>query len=110
MSNTDPIKEAENKRKWRSNNPEKWKKHNRTATLKTAGWTEEMYVLAHCSQKGLCSICGREVKGNMAADHDHSTMQPRELLCKNCNTGIGMLMDDPKLLDSAAAYLRKHGK
>jgi DNA-directed RNA polymerase subunit RPC12/RpoP len=69
-----------------------------------------MYVKAHNTQKGLCAICGAKVEGNMAADHDHKTMKPRDLLCKNCNTGIGMLKDDPKLLETAAAYLRKHGK
>ena len=57
-------------------------------------------------QKGLCAICARElVKKLTHVDHCHKTGVIRGILCNNCNTGIGMLKDDPKLLRAAIEYL-----
>ena len=49
----------------------------------------------------ICRICG-------AVDHNHTTGQVRELLCENCNRGLGIFKDDPNLLHSAINYLQKH--
>ena len=50
-----------------------------------------------------CAICG--LKDNLCVDHDHTTGEVRSVLCKTCNTGLGMFKDSPELLAAAAAYL-----
>lgn len=61
-------------------------------------------------QDGACAICRlpQNSKRNtrFCVDHDHDTGCVRGLLCDSCNRGIGLLKDDPRLLDRAAQYLR----
>lgn len=57
-------------------------------------------------ERGECEICGSKV--NLAVDHCHATGQLRGLLCSNHNRGIGYFADDPRLLQAAIAYLKKH--
>ena len=57
------------------------------------------------SRGGRCDICGETPERVLCFDHCHSTGEPRGLLCSNCNTGIGFLRDDPKILQSAIEYL-----
>lgn len=55
-----------------------------------------------------CSIC--EVSFEVVRfviDHDHNTGLIRGLLCDKCNTGLGLLRDDPGLLRRAIRYLEK---
>ncbi|HFC47216.1 MAG TPA: hypothetical protein ENJ63_04965 [Dissulfuribacter thermophilus] len=65
-------------------------------------------------QSGKCAICGvsfggRDENGNVPSsanlDHNHQTGQLRGVLCGNCNRGLGLFNDDPKLLRKAADYL-----
>ena len=45
-----------------------------------------------------------------AVDHNHTTGKIRDLLCGNCNGGLGKFMDNPELLIKAADYLKeRHG-
>ena len=64
---------------------------------------DEMYAL----QKGCCAICN-EASALLFVDHDHATGAVRQLLCGKCNSGIGMLKEDIRILISAIAYLEKH--
>lgn len=58
------------------------------------------------AQSGKCAVCRRPQGGKMiAVDHCHKTGKVRGLLCSNCNMGIGLLQDSPKLLRKAAKYL-----
>lgn len=56
-------------------------------------------------QGGRCAVCkmGQAVQ----VDHDHETGSIRGVVCLNCNAGMGHFRDDPALLASAAAYLRR---
>lgn len=57
-------------------------------------------------QDGRCAICGDTEDGRaLAVDHDHVTGTVRELLCANCNNGLGRFRDDPERLKAAVHYL-----
>lgn len=55
-------------------------------------------------QDGLCAVCYE--KPATSVDHDHKTGQVRGLLCRNCNTGLGMFGDNPELMLAASAYIK----
>jgi len=59
------------------------------------------------SQDGKCKICHSELDGKICVDHDHEIHVVRGLLCYKCNTGIGLLRDDPIRLIAAANYLKR---
>lgn len=62
------------------------------------------------AQGGGCAICSSAVNpdtNSLAVDHCHSTGKVRGILCGLCNKAIGLLRDDPLLLERAVIYLRK---
>lgn len=59
-------------------------------------------------QGGKCAICDRIQAVKLAVDHCHTRLVARGLLCHRCNSAIGLLRDDPKILESAIRYLQKH--
>lgn len=76
------------------------------------GWDETFTVTdyAHLleAQGGACAICGGTDYGrSLAVDHDHRTGKVRSLLCTRCNTVLGRVDDDKKLLRAALAYLNR---
>lgn len=65
-------------------------------------------------QDGRCKICRRTAdevgaKGRngerLHVDQNHVTGEVRGLLCKKCNSAIGLMGDDPQLLAAAVDYL-----
>lgn len=88
------------------------------------GVTLERYYEMLAAQGGGCAVCSSTEPGGrhpdwFQIDHDHAccptpkrkTMKTcgrcvRGLLCWRCNLGLGMLQDDPEVIDSAADYLR----
>lgn len=74
------------------------------------GWSEESYQAAFTSQGGCCALCGvhqSALKRALSADHDHVTGLSRELLCTQCNMGLGAFSDKIELFEKAVAYLKK---
>lgn len=79
------------------------------------GILPDQYEQLVAAQGGFCAICGEvsSVKRRdgrprqLDLDHDHSTGLVRGLLCVRCNRGIGLLDDDPALLQAAALYLQR---
>lgn len=57
-------------------------------------------------QEGLCAVCRAAPAAHV--DHDHATGAVRELLCFNCNGGLGQFKDDPAVLRGAADYVEHH--
>ena len=55
-----------------------------------------------------CSACG--AREDLCIDHDHATGTLRELLCRKCNTVLGLSEDSPKVLMCLIEYLYKHRK
>lgn len=101
------------KKKVRYNeNPEKFRAQTRAIKLKSNyGLTVDQYDAMVIVQHGKCAICGAPPtvrKKNLTVDHSHKTGKVRELLCQNCNSGLGHFKDDPGLLILATNYLRKH--
>lgn len=66
---------------------------------------ERMYLV----QQGKCAICLGDFPDSKSihVDHNHVTGQVRELLCVNCNRGIGSFRDNTLLLSKAIEYLDK---
>lgn len=77
--------------------------------LRRMGTDLDTYDLMVETQAGLCAICRRPPRSNgrdrLAIDHDHATGVFRGLLCDQCNMAIGLLDDDPTIVESALRYL-----
>jgi hypothetical protein len=65
-------------------------------------------------QAGLCAVCGTPETATtnghvkrLALDHSHETGRPRGLLCQRCNHAIGLLREDPAIIDAAKHYVLK---
>lgn len=109
----DPQAAAAKVQKWRKEHPEQWSQIQRAGRLKRLyGLSLSDYDAMLIAQNGKCAMCGttdpKSKTGDFAVDHDHSTNRVRELLCNPCNTGLGFLRDDPKILAAGIAYLEKH--
>jgi hypothetical protein len=85
--------------------PEKSRKHGLKYSY---GIEQSDYDRMFVEQGGKCAICGTEDMGknkHFCVDHNHTTKAIRGLLCKRCNTAIGLLQDDWMNLKRAADYL-----
>jgi hypothetical protein len=127
---SDKCKQKHNKeikRRWDIDNIEWKREYERTRQLKNLklrsyrkrisrefklsskyGLTQGQWDALREDQNYECAICGlheNDHKNNLSVDHNHTTGEIRGLLCPNCNTGIGMLKDDPILLQKALDYL-----
>ena len=93
-------------RRYRERRKEQFGSHGHHL-VKTYGITVEQYQEMHERQGGLCAICGQaNVRGlSLAVDHCHETGEIRGLLCNPCNSGVGLLGDDPARLQAAIDYL-----
>ena len=78
----------------------------RDAELKrNFGFGVETFREMEANQDGRCFICGERPEKSLLVDHCHESGKVRGLLCRKCNSGIGMLKDSPKLLRIALEYL-----
>lgn len=91
--------------------PESYKRKKEYDTnnyfLKTYGITSKDRDLMVSAQGGKCAICNNKTK-YMHVDHCHTTGTIREILCANCNKGIGHFQEDIEIMKSAIDYLVKH--
>jgi len=71
------------------------------------GVTTEQYDEMLARQNGGCAICGKTNPNGhrLAIDHNHRSGKVRGLLCRNCNSAIGQLLDSPELIRKAADYV-----
>lgn len=77
------------------------------------GVNPDVFADMFTQQGGRCAICtsGLDLAGRSThLDHDHETMSVRGILCRSCNTGLGLFKDDPVILAAALSYLEEHGK
>lgn len=99
-------------KEWRKNNPDAVINHNFKNNLKKFGLTVEIYNNMLKAQNHVCAICEKPemTKRNnkikqLSVDHCHATGKVRGLLCTKCNTGIGLLREDPIIIQKAKDYL-----
>ena len=118
------LQYSENKEQYISRNKKQWqkikneskeartrrlhRKKDKRLKLKYGISLEEKYQL-YLAQDKKCKICNLEIpfstmKGSHL-DHNHSTQRIRGILCRSCNTAIGLLKDDYKIMFSAFMYL-----
>lgn len=86
------------------------KAHYRRKTLARYSLTPADYAALQLAQHNACGICGLEPmpEDNALAvdcDHDQEPLVVRGLLCMKCNTAIGKLNHDPRLLLRAIDWL-----
>jgi len=96
---------AEYAKQWRKDNPEKIKNNE---LVKMFGITLEDYNRMLKDQDSCCKICGKhsdDERQALAVDHCHTTGNIRGLLCKDCNTGLGLLKDSIPILQKAIEYM-----
>lgn len=60
------------------------------------------------SHSGTCPICTTHQR--LVRDHCHSTGLTRDAICRKCNMALGLFMDSPVLLRTAALYLERHAE
>lgn len=87
------------------------------AMKRTFGITMAEYEVLWAQHGGVCGICHRaesEVEPRtarlrrLAIDHDHDSGRIRGLLCRKCNTALGLIGDDRAVAASLLAYLERH--
>ena len=104
------IEENFKSKEWYFKNLEKSKIASRKFKLKKFGITLQDYEDLLTFQASGCTICGKTITENgrlFAIDHDHKTGKVRGLLCSTCNVALGLMKDNPELLNKAIKYLSK---
>ena len=70
------------------------------------GMSEDDYKEMLEYQDGLCAICETKTKYRLCVDHCHTTGRIRGLLCRRCNSALGMLGDNEEGLRKAFEYVK----
>jgi len=126
-------KETEKARakKWRQDNPDKYKtwaeknieKRRAASRRYEYNISPEEYERKKAEQHNKCAICRQETD-LLVVDHNHKCCPPRKsrakyktcgkcnrgLLCRSCNTAIGLLRESEQILSNAIEYLKGYQK
>jgi hypothetical protein len=86
---------------------------NKSSNLRTAyGMSVSERDGMVAAQQGLCAICSTDLaqtaKGP-CVDHNHDTGKVRGILCSPCNAALGLMGDNPLILQAAIGYLHDRG-
>jgi Recombination endonuclease VII len=73
--------------------------------MKRYGMSQHEFDTQLLKQKGFCAVC--ELLPATDVDHNHVTVDTREILCSRCNTGLGY-MENATWKAKAESYLDKH--
>ena len=82
------------------------------------GITLEQYEEMYQQQQGLCAICNRPetfvnekgVVAPLSVDHNHTTRKVRQLLCRQCNSTLGLMGEKVERLQACIDYLLRHNE
>lgn len=78
---------------------------------RTYSITLEDYNKMREEQNFSCFICSapeESLKRPLLVDHCHSTGKNRNLLCDRCNTMLGKLEENVKIMKNMIDYIEKH--
>jgi hypothetical protein len=112
-----PCKDCKNRkhREYLAANPHVKKRHRKPAHaqdyyLKKYGLTRESFEALLVAQDWRCAICPAVFRGDDAVtpaiDHCHQSGAVRGVLCRECNSALGLLKDSADYAARAAEYLR----
>jgi DNA-directed RNA polymerase subunit RPC12/RpoP len=82
-------------------------KYSAYARKRLYGLTQEEFEIMLTKQEHKCAVC-KATLDKPFVDHNHKTKKVRELLCKYCNSFIGLAKESSEILLSAIQYLKKH--
>ena len=100
-------------REWNQRNVEICRERARRRTSETNfrvmlkhkyGLTYEQYSAMVIAQVCRCFICENPMRSPQV-DHCHTIGNIRGLLCRRCNTGLGMFKDNPDIMGAAIRYV-----
>ena len=86
----------------------------RKASAAWRRWNDKRLIAKHKvtrARPNNCEICGRRdvEQGHrmrtLCLDHDHNTGLFRGWLCRQCNSALGLVKDNPVILERLIAYL-----
>jgi len=69
--------------------------------------TLDQYNKMLSDQNNCCKVCDIKMI-SPHVDHCHTTGKVRALLCNNCNTGLGKLKEDTKIMQKLIEYVKEH--
>lgn len=91
-------------KEWKKRNPDNtWKNHIKTFY----GLSKENYLNLLKLQNNKCKICNKEDVKILSVDHCHKTGKIRGLLCRKCNSAIGLFYENIINLQNAINYLQE---
>lgn len=93
--------------RWRKNNPDLYRDQHLKRAYKISLSEYNAMLKAQSYSCATCSAITPGGKGTWHVDHCHATGKVRGLLCRACNTALGLVKDNPKVLRQLASYLEK---
>lgn len=71
------------------------------------GLTTEEFSAMVLEQNNKCKICECEMD-TPQIDHNHTTGKIRSLLCRSCNTSLGLVKENTKILYNMISYINAY--
>ena len=102
--------------RWAKETPEerelRFYKNWKCGLKKKYNFTPEQLQQMMDDQDNVCAICKdplcQSKNKKLCVDHNHKTGRVRGILGQKCNSAIGMVRENPKILQSIIMYLFKH--
>jgi hypothetical protein len=94
-------------KRWAERHPEKEKIRVRRYLARKRGIPAHLFESIEAAREGKCQLCGcLSEEGKVhCLDHDHATGEFRGVICRRCNTVLGLVKDDASILTRAVDYL-----
>ena len=95
-----------NKKIWVLNNKDRIREYQ---LKRDYNLTLDQYNKMLSDQNGCCKICDTKMT-KPHVDHCHTTGKVRALLCINCNSSLGQLKEDTKIMQKLIEYVKEHNE